>query len=214
MINKNKFIELCEKIAQLERKKKESEGKTELEYFEADINKRKEYLSEFEIIKPTPTIETPLIVHNYPYGFRLRTDIRYYLETTNKGTRLTSQTLNPKTNEWNKPKSSTYNTVAVMVKDKKTGYINHVGLGYYDNVSQNLALLKDVFDILNEQQLNALKEWVKIMYINCFVTCKCETITKENEQRLKEEHEKSQAELKKLYSAIYNITENALKEVA
>jgi len=54
--------------------------------------------------------ETAYLVEDYPYGFRLRCSIRYWLEfSATKGARLVSQTTNPKKNNiWNKPKASTY----------------------------------------------------------------------------------------------------------
>lgn len=54
--------------------------------------------------------ETAYVVNDYPYGFRLRCKIRYWLEYAPKrGFRLVSQTSNPKRGDiWNKPKASTY----------------------------------------------------------------------------------------------------------
>jgi len=66
--------------------------------------------------------ETALIVDNYPYGFK-RTKIRYWIETTKNGDRFVSQTLNPKTQKWNKPKKSTYSNVMVLTIENETGYI-------------------------------------------------------------------------------------------
>ena len=69
--------------------------------------------------------ETAYVVDDYPYGFRLRTSIRYWVETKKgRGQRFVSQTLNPKTGDWNKPKSSTYYTAVVIGLDEK----NHVTL--------------------------------------------------------------------------------------
>lgn len=49
------------------------------------------------------------IVEDYPYGRSLRCRIRYWLEfKPKKGFRFISQTENPKTLRWNKPKASTY----------------------------------------------------------------------------------------------------------
>lgn len=54
--------------------------------------------------------ETAYRVDDYPYGFRLRCQIRYWLEhKKGHGRRLVSQTTNPKRgNVWNQPKASTY----------------------------------------------------------------------------------------------------------
>lgn len=71
------------------------------------------------------TPETGFVVEDYPYGFRLRTQIRYWIETKKGfGQRLCSQTLNPKNGRWNKPKPGTYNVVAVMVEDQSNGHVS------------------------------------------------------------------------------------------
>lgn len=62
--------------------------------------------------------ETAYVVPDYPYGFRARTTIRYWIETTKHGQRAVSQTLNPKTNLWNKPKAGTYCDIMVMGLDE------------------------------------------------------------------------------------------------
>jgi len=68
-----------------------------------------------EILKGHTSPETAYLVTDYPYGFRLRCNIRYWLEDHPKlGTRMVSQTSNPKRPGlvWNKPKASTYAYVA------------------------------------------------------------------------------------------------------
>ena len=53
--------------------------------------------------------ETAYTQDDYPYGYTLRTQIRYWLEyKPSHGYRLMAQTMNPKTNLWNKPKASIY----------------------------------------------------------------------------------------------------------
>jgi len=199
-MDKEAFFKLCDKISELEKNKAIKDNR--LDWFNDDIKERQELINKYEIIKPLPLKDNPIIIDDYPYGFRLRTKIKYYMEENNKGTRLISQTLNPKTNEWNKPKASNYDEVSIIVKEKETGHISHLGLSFYDNVSENIPLLKECFDILTERQLEKLKHWIKIMYTNCFITCKVETITNENEERLKQEEEKHKIELAKLYNAI------------
>lgn len=73
------------------------------------------------------------VVEDYPYGFRLRTQIRYWIETTKNGQRFASQTKNPKTGEWNKPKASTYDEIKVMTRDPENGYIHTDSLHYNDD---------------------------------------------------------------------------------
>ena len=64
-----------------------------------------------KILKGHTSPETAYVVSDYPYGFRLRCKIRYWLQFHPKhGFRLLSQTTNPKRpgEVWNKPKASTY----------------------------------------------------------------------------------------------------------
>lgn len=65
------------------------------------------------------SFENSIQVDQYPWGFRLKTQKRYWLETNNRGTRLVSCTLNPKTNAWCKPKKSTYYQAGVLTTDFK-----------------------------------------------------------------------------------------------
>lgn len=85
--------------------------------------------------------ETAYVINDYPYGFRLRTKIRYWLETKEKnGDRFCSQTLNPETGKWNKPKKSTYIDIGYMFLDKN----NHVK---WDGLSFNHNTLKEIEDL-------------------------------------------------------------------
>ncbi|HLJ96274.1 MAG TPA: hypothetical protein VKU02_24080 [Gemmataceae bacterium] len=69
--------------------------------------------------------ETAYVVQDYPFGFRLRCKIRYWIETADKGAkkgamRFVSQTTDPrKSGEfWNKPKAGTYHDLVVMFVDE------------------------------------------------------------------------------------------------
>jgi hypothetical protein len=137
--------------------------------------------------------ENALIVQNYPYGFRLKTKIRYYIESNKKGDRFISQTLNPKTNLWNKPKFSIYNAVMVLCKDEK-GYISYIGL--YPTTSK-----EDINKFLNtigNYNLNDFqKEQIKVLkaYSKAYegVTFSCKDVTNQTEEeRLKDEEKQKQ----------------------
>ena len=79
------------------------------------------------ILKGHTDEENAYVVEDYPYEFRLRCQIRYWVETNKKrGDRFVSQTLNPKTDRWNKPKKSTYSSVIVLFLDDK-GYVQSRG---------------------------------------------------------------------------------------
>jgi hypothetical protein len=80
--------------------------------------------------------ETAYEVPDYPYGFRLRTTIRYWIETKKgQGQRVMSQTRNPKKTgqPWNKPNASTYNAIKVLVLNSDNGHVESRGIGGYDS---------------------------------------------------------------------------------
>lgn len=70
------------------------------------------------------SMESALEVDGYPWGFRLRTKKRYWLETTKHGDRLVSVTMDPRTGKWCKPKKSTYSDVGILTRETATGYIS------------------------------------------------------------------------------------------
>lgn len=80
------------------------------------------------------TPETAYVVDDYPYGFKLRCKIRYWLEyAPKKGFRFCSQTTNPKKagEVWNAPKKSTYSMLGVMGLNDE-GHVTWTGLSIYD----------------------------------------------------------------------------------
>jgi hypothetical protein len=86
---------------------------------------------------------TAYVVADYPYGFTKRTQIRYWLEgpKPKKGWRFVSQTLNPQTGRWNKPKTSTYTEWggAMFLDDK--GHVHWDGVGVYSDAQKILAFV-------------------------------------------------------------------------
>ena len=78
--------------------------------------------------------ESAYVVDDYPYGFRLRCRIRYWIETDPKhGCRMVSQTSNPKRPGlvWNKPKASTYCRFGAALFLDDAGHVHHAGLTEY-----------------------------------------------------------------------------------
>jgi len=87
---------------------------------------------------------TAYVVDDYPYGFRLRTQIRYWLESSaSKGWRFVSQTLNPKNQQWNAPKKSTYFEWAGAMYLDEQGHVAWTGLGRYSTAEEFLAFVSD-----------------------------------------------------------------------
>ncbi len=111
------------------------------------------------------TEQNPLIVDNYPYGFTLRTQIKYWIETVaKKGDRFCSQTLNPKNGRWNTPKKSTFSCIGIMFNDEK-GHTHWTGISQY---SEKNKVEKFIEEIGGAEKLNPLqlKMYNSLMGIN------------------------------------------------
>lgn len=89
--------------------------------------------------------ETAYVVDDYPYGFRLRCKIRYWLEfKKNKGFRFGSQTTNPKVagEVWNKPKYSTYSEYAAAMYLNEENHVTWAGLDVYADLKEAIEWTK------------------------------------------------------------------------
>lgn len=106
--------------------------------------------------------ETAMVVADYPYGFKLRCQMRYWVESKpGYGQRFVSQTSNPKKPGlvWNKPKAGVYALVVVMYQDQDTGYVKHAVLTPYNNDIESIEgwglLALDPFQLKVQQSLLA-----------------------------------------------------------
>lgn len=101
--------------------------------------------------------ETAFVVDDYPYG-RLRTQIRYWIESVAKrGDRFVSQTRNPKTGRWNKPKRGTYSPLLVMYLEQQEDgryFVKTAGLGLWHSTEDAQAFI----DLLSPELLNEVQK--------------------------------------------------------
>lgn len=80
------------------------------------------------------SLETAYIAQDYPYGFTLRCEKAYWVETKgNKGQRLVTCTKNPKTGLWNKPKAGVYYQCIVLYEDL-LGHVQVAPLSNYSGI--------------------------------------------------------------------------------
>lgn len=106
--------------------------------------------------------ETAYVVDDYPYGFRVRTSIRYWIDTSDTyGQRCVSQTLNPKTGEWNKPKASTYTSFAVLFIDESNGHVKWAGWHPYSGADALREFVEKYGGGLPAERLNYAQILVK-----------------------------------------------------
>ncbi|MEV6925503.1 hypothetical protein AB0M46_13535 [Dactylosporangium sp. NPDC051485] len=104
--------------------------------------------------------ETAYLVEDYPYGFRLRCRIRYWVETAPKGAkrgqqRCMSQTTNPKRTPevWNKAKGSIYGLMTVLYLDS-ADHVQHTGVSELGVTPEGDALfrLRGIYRQLTAEQ--------------------------------------------------------------
>lgn len=112
--------------------------------------------------------ETAFVVHDYPFGFRLRCKIRYWLEyVEGKGFRLWSQTTNPKRGHvWNKPKASTYARFGGAMFLDDNGHVHWNGLSEYGGAKEAIAFRETYGPAVPEAGRHVLDKWIaqKVAY--------------------------------------------------
>jgi hypothetical protein len=113
--------------------------------------------------------ETAYLVEDYPYGFRLRCKIRYWLEyKAKKGFRFVSQTTNPKRpgEVWNKPKASTYAMFGGAMYLDDNGHVQFAALGEYSSGAEAKAWADKYGEAVPEVGKTLLAKWVaaKVAY--------------------------------------------------
>ncbi len=107
--------------------------------------------------------ETAYVVDDYPYGFRLRCKIRYWLEyKKGYGYRLVSQTTNPKVSGevWNKPKASTYATLGVMFLNEEN-HVTWTGMGFFSSSEKMLEFKTTYSEGLDDEGKKTLEALIQ-----------------------------------------------------
>ena len=109
--------------------------------------------------------DTAYIVKDWPWGWTLKTEARFWIETTKRGDRFVKQLVNPKTGQWCKPKKQTYEAVLVLaILDD--GEVTFKGLGNHADRDKIAAVLEMIdFEKLNEaqkKQICTLNPWAEV----------------------------------------------------
>lgn len=128
------------------------------------------------------SFDNAIQVDNYPWGFRLKTNRRYWIETKKNGDRLCYCTLNPKTSAWCAVKKSTYNAVELLYFDKN----NHVKTFSIYKYGTSEKELNEFLSKINYDSLNDLqkKQICKIKSVNKVIEKVSFKITKVSEYNL------------------------------
>ena len=117
-----------------------------------------------QILKGHTSPETAYSVPDYPFGFRLRCTMRYWIDCDPKrGARMMMQTSNPKKPGlvWNKPKATTYSRFAgAMYLDEK-GHVQFTGLTEYTDAAEALAWRETYGEGCPEVLVPTMDHWCK-----------------------------------------------------
>lgn len=105
--------------------------------------------------------ENAFKVDNYPWSFRLKTSIFYWIETKKgNGDRFCHYTINPKNGRKCAPKYSTYSTFMYMYTDEQ-GHVKHGVIDAYDleTFVARFVFIKNKLDVLyiTDTQCNNLR---------------------------------------------------------
>jgi hypothetical protein len=121
-----------------------------------------------KLLKGHISPETAYVVESYPYSFRLRCRIRYWLEHKNgKGFRFVSQTTNPKRGDvWNKPKASTYCRFGGAMYLDDAEHVHWSGLTEYCSGAEAASWQQTYGAAVPEAGREELNRWVaaKVAY--------------------------------------------------
>lgn len=115
--------------------------------------------------------ETAYVVEDYPYGFRLRCKIRYWIEYNKKhGFRFCSQTTNPKRAgiHWNAPKKSTYAKFGACMFLDENERVQWAALSEYSSAEKARNFLDKYRTGMSAEAIDVCSEWVRVktMYEN------------------------------------------------
>jgi hypothetical protein len=89
--------------------------------------------NKFKVLHGYDSMENAFIIDNYPWGFKLKTKQKIWLEyKPNKGYRVARQTLNPKNGRWCNPKRSTYSEFLALVENQENNHVNSIGVSSWD----------------------------------------------------------------------------------
>ena len=136
-----------------------------------------------ELIYDKDSFDNAVEVENYPWGFKLKTKRRYWIETTSRGDRTCYSTLNPKTDKWCAVKKSTYDAVKVLYFDEN-GHVKTYGisLGWSDaDAVKKFENTVDVKKLSNERRMK-ICEAKTINHVNSKIEVSFVNATMESEE--------------------------------
>jgi len=146
------------------------------------------------------SFETGYEVSDYPWGYRMRTEVRYWIETNEThGQRFCKCTKDPRTGKWCAPKKDTYKLLIFMFLDSEE-HVQSTGVTFYTELSYLEKVQEEQEGKLSEYQekkLNWLIARAKVMeHVTFSFTA---NPTEEEREKIRESNEK---ESRKIAGAI------------
>jgi len=113
------------------------------------------------VLPQAKSFETAHVAENYPYGFRLRTEMYSWIEQSKHGYRLVQQTMNPKTNRLNAPKKTTYSEFLLLGLDEN-GHVTTRGFSKYSTEEAIQKFLDTYRDYMSASEIRNAENLIKI----------------------------------------------------
>lgn len=123
--------------------------------------------------------ETAFVNDNFPWGFRGRTQQRHWIETKpGKGQRTVTQTQNPATGVWCKPKMSTYSTIRVLFLDDNY-QVESDGIDIqWSDEDKVLAFDKNYASVFGDYETRMMNELKRVIEIRKHMKVECKATVK------------------------------------
>lgn len=153
--------------------------------------------------------ETAYVTKDYPWGFRMRTEQRAWIESNKNGDRFIVQTKDPRNGKWCAPKKSTYGFVKVLFLDEQN-HLQTFSLNNFADEKTILEFYEQHKENLNPFQLAQIKKRIAIEKVMKNVSFKIQNVpfNETEEQRTAREERKRENE-----NAILNAINYELKKI-
>ena len=116
--------------------------------------------------------ETAYIIKDYPWGFRMRTEQRAWIESNKNGDRFIVRTKDPRSGKWCAPKKSSYSFVKVLFLDEQ-GHLQTFSLTNFGDEKTILEFYEQHKENLNPFQLAQIKQRLAVEKVMKDVSVKC-----------------------------------------
>lgn len=107
------------------------------------------------------SFETSYLVPDYPYGRKVRCEIRFWIEfKESKGYRFCHKTKNPKTDSWdtNAQKNSNYYTLAMCLYLDEKDYVTYSALTEWSKPTDIKAFVENFPEAVTDRLRNYVKQ--------------------------------------------------------